>query len=333
MSGAGVVRRVWFITVGLAVLLWGFCPALPEVVDSGAGLPGIAQWHTGPAPSRATQISARKSPAGSVENRLPPADAVAAPPSPKPDLPQRGYAGLLKFMSGGLLGGLLLNFVFGFPLSLYWSLGNWPVGFLDVVVGTSAAYLGYRLLRPAGHIAKFIPIPGFRMPEDRSSPVFTIKNEAGPGLAKFSHSNPSFNLEGFVEYARQLIFDLHEAWNHEDLDRIKDRVTPRMLEFLGMGLKLLNFRREISRVEDLALSLIVVLNAKQEASRDVIIMGFQGRVVDYLLDRLSFKLISGNMTYPERLQECWIFEREWGGGSWLLADIQDFRYFCDFEPS
>jgi len=333
MPGAGMVRRIRFITVCLAVLLWGLWPALPEVADSGAALPGISQWHTGPAPSRAAQMSARKSPSGAMEARQSPSDPAAAPPTPKPGLPQRGYAGLLKFMSGGLLGGLLLNLVFGFPLSLYWSLGNWPVGFLDVVVGTSAAYLGYRLLRPTGLKSRFIPIPGFRMPEDRSPPVFTIKNEAGAGLAKFSHSNPSFNLEGFVEYARQLIFDLHEAWNHEDLDRIQDRVTPRMQEFLGMGLKLLNFRREISRVEDLALSRIVVLNARQETSRDVIIMGFQGRVVDYLLDRLSFKLISGNMTYPERLQECWIFEREWGGGSWLLADIQDFRYFCDFEPS
>jgi len=317
----------------LALILWGLCPALPEVMDSGAAFPGVSQWHAGPAPSWAAQMSARKSPSGGVDTRQPPSDPIAAPPYQKPGLPQRGYAGLLKFMSGGLLGGLLLNIVFGFPLSLYWSLGNWPVGFLDVVVGTSAAYLGYRLLRTDGPKSRFIPIPGFRLPEDRSPPVFTIKNEAGPGLAKFSYSNLSFNLEGFVEYARQVIFDLHEAWNHEDLDRIKDRVTPRMLEFLGMGLKLLNFRREISRVEDLALSQIVVLMAKQDAGRDVIIMGFQGRAVDYLLDRLSFKLISGNMTYPERLQECWIFEREWDQGSWLLADIQDFRYFCDFEPA
>jgi predicted lipid-binding transport protein (Tim44 family) len=328
-----MVRRIRFITVCLAVLLWGLCPALPGVADSGAALPGIPQWHAGPTPSWAAQIPARKSPSGADDTRLSPADAVAPPPLPKPSLPQRGYAGLLKFMSGGLLGGLLLYFVFGFPLSLYWSLGNWPVGFLDVVVGTSAAYLGYRLLRTDGPRSRFIPIPGFRLPDDRSPPVFTIRNEAGSGLAKFSHGNPFFNLEGFVEFARQVIFDLHEAWNHEDLDRIKDRVTPRMLEFLAMGLKLLNLRREISRVEDLALSRIVVLNVRQEAGRDVIIMGFQGRVVDYLLDRLSFKLISGNMTYPERLQECWIFEREWGGGSWLLADIQDFRYFSDYKPA
>jgi predicted lipid-binding transport protein (Tim44 family) len=235
-------------------------------------------------------------------------------------------------MAGGLLGGLLCSFLFGYPLSLYWSQGNWPVGFLDVVVITTTAYLGYRLLRPVRR-GEAILIPGFRMPEDLAPAVFTIKNEAGPGLARFSHTNSAFNLAAFVEYARQTVFDLHDAWNHEDLDKIKDRVTPQMLEFLGMGLKILSFRAEISRVEDLALSQIVVLMARQEEGRDIITMGFQGRVVDYLLERRSFKLISGSMTYPERLQECWIFEREWGHRSWLLTDIQDSRFFVETQAA
>jgi predicted lipid-binding transport protein (Tim44 family) len=311
------MRRVMLIKVCLALLFLGLC--LPAGADIGP-LPNISQLFSSAAPSVAAQWSPpRKSQYTSDTT-----------PSRTPVYPQHRYHGLLKFMAGGLLGGLLCSFLFGYPLSLYWSQGNWPVGFLDLVVITTAAYLGYRLLRPVRRGEPNL-IPGFRMPEDLAPAVFTIKNEAGLGLAKFSRNNPSFNLAMFVEYARQTIFDLHDAWNHEDLDKIKDRVTPEMLELLAMGLKILSLRGEISRVEDLALSQIVVLMARQEEGRDIITMSFQGRVVDYLLERRSFKLISGSMAYPERLQECWIFEREWGRLSWLLTDVQDSRFFVGME--
>ncbi|MDD2904277.1 MAG: TIM44-like domain-containing protein [Syntrophales bacterium] len=236
-------------------------------------------------------------------------------------------------MSGGLLGGLLLSLIFNCPLSLYWGQGGLPFGFLDVVVITTAAYLGYRLLRPGSYAEECIPIPGFSMPGSLSPPVFTIQNEAGPGLAQVSQNDPTFKPAVFVEQARRMIFDLHEAWNHEDLDRIKDQVTPQMLEFLGMGIKLLGFRGEISRVEDLALSRIVVVMAGQKEGRERIAVSFQGQVVDYLMERHNFKLISGSMAYPERLHECWIFERQLGRGPWLLADIQDSRFFSEHQAA
>lgn len=284
---------------------------------------GIPQLQVSAAPAMGAQWSPRKS-----SNT--PADTQS---SKKRCYPSGGYLILVKFIAGGLLGGLLCSFIYGCPLSVYWGQGTWPVGFLDVMVITTAAYLGYRLLRPASYAEEGIPIPGFVMPGTVAPPVFTIQNEAGPGLAQVSQNDPTFKLAVFVEQARQMIFELHEAWNQEDLDRIKDRVTPQMLEFLGMGMKLLGFRGEISRVEDLALSRIVVVMAGQKEGRERIAVSFQGQVVDYLLERRSFKLISGSMAYPERLHESWIFERQEGRGSWLLADIQDSRFFSEHEAS
>jgi len=73
--------------------------------------------------------------------------------------------------------------------------------------------------------------------------------------------------------------------------------------------------------------------AGQKEGRERIAVSFQGRVVDYLLGSRTMKLISGSMSYPERLHECWIFERQSGHGSWLLADIQDFRLFWENETT
>ena len=324
MPGAGVVRRVILIKVGLAVLWLGLChPAPAGVGPGGDAFANVTQWQASAAPAKAGRWSAPRQP-----QSHPPDQSLTQ----NSNYCRADHQGLMKFLAGGLLGGVLWSILCGYPLSLFWSLGNWRLGLLDLVALTTAVYMGYRLLRPVNSRGEARPLPGFRMPESMGPAVFTIKNEVAPALAKFSHIDPAFDLQVFVEYARQLIFDLHEAWNHEDLDRIKDRVTEPMLEALRVGLKIIGLRGEISRVEDLALSQIIVDAASQGEGWDTITVQFQGRVVDYVLERRSFKMISGSMSYPERLQECWIFERPRGQRSWLLADIQDPRVLAEVRP-
>jgi len=324
MPVAGGVRRVILIKVCLAVIWLGFCqPAPAGVGPGGEAFAPSPQWHASAVPTKAGRGAAvRQAPSPSPDQS----------PTKSPNNFQQSLQGLMKFLAGGLLGGVLWSILFGYPLPLYWRLGNWPFGLLDLVAVTTAVYVGYRLLRPVNFRGEARPMPGFPVVETMGPAVFTIKNEAGPGLAKFSHTDPAFDLKAFVEYARQMIFDLHEAWNREDLDKIKDRVTEPMLEALRVGLKIISLRGETSRVEDLALSQTIVETASQEEGWDTIAVRFQGRVVDYVLDRRSFKLVSGSMSYPERLQECWIFERSRGQKSWLLADIQDPRVLAEVRP-
>jgi len=324
MPGAGVVRRVILIEVCLAVIWLGFCQPVP----AGLGLGGdafakITNWYASAAPAKIGRVASPRQ----LQSNSPDQS-----PAKRSNKYQQSIQSLIKFLAGGLLGGVLWSILSGYPLSLYWRLGNSPFGLLDLMAVTTAVYVGYRLLRPVNFRGDARSMPGFRVLETMGPAVFTIKNEAGPGLAKFSHTDPAFNLKEFVEYARQMIFDLHEAWNREDLDKIKDRVTEPMWESLCVGLKIIGLRGETSRVEDLALSQTIVETASQEEGWDTVALRFQGRVVDYVLDRRSFKLVSGSMSYPERLQECWIFERPRGQKSWLLADIQDPRGLAEVRP-
>jgi len=324
MPGACLVRRIILIKVCLAVLCLGLSlPVLAMVEPAGHAFAHATQGPGSAAPAKAGQWSAPR--------QLPPHLPDQSPPQSS-NYCRAGHEGLMKFLAGGLLGGVLWSILCGYPLSLFWSLGNWRFGLLDMVALTTAVYVGYRLMRPAPGGGEARPVPGFQIQETMGPAVFTIKNEAAPALAQFSHTDRAFDLQAFVEFARQMIFDLHEAWNQEDLDKIKDRVTEPMWEALHMGLKIIGLRKEISRVEDLALSQIAVETASQGEGWDTIAVRFQGRVVDYVLDRRSFKLVSGSMTYPERLQECWIFERPRGRRSWLLTDIQDPRGLAKVLP-
>jgi predicted lipid-binding transport protein (Tim44 family) len=324
MPGVGVGRQVVLIKVCLAVIWLGWCSPVPAGVGPiGDTFAHISQWRASATPAKAGRWSASRHRQANSPDQS----------SPKSSHNQHeGTRGLMDFLSGGLLGGVLWSILFGYPLSLYWSLGNWRFGFLDLMALTTAVYVGYRLLRPSHFPGEARPVPGFRIQETMGPAVFTINNEVGPGLARFSQADPAFDLQAFVEYARQMIFDLHEAWNREDLDKIKDRVTEPMLEALRVGLKIISLRGEISRVEDLALSQIIVEAASQGEGWDTITVRFQGRVVDYVLERCSFKLVSGSMSYPERLQELWIFERPRGQQSWLLADIQDPLVLAEVKP-
>ncbi len=312
MPLSGVVRRVFLIKVGLAVLWLGLCQPVSAGVGPGYAIIQVAQQHASAAPSKA--------------GHWPPPPHLqtdSADQSPTPSPHRHVIQDLMKFFSGGLLGGVLWSILNGYPLSLFWSLGNWRFGFLDLLALAAVVYAGYRMLRPvpAGWQAK--AISGFQITAAMGPAVFTIKNEAAPALAKFSQADPDFDLQLFVEYARQLMFDLHQAWNREDLEPVQDRLTKPMLDSMRMGLKIISLKEEISRVEDLALSQIVVEAAIPGEGWDTIAVVFQGRVVDYVLSRRSFKLVSGSMSYPERLHECWLFERPRDQRSWLLADIHD----------
>jgi predicted lipid-binding transport protein (Tim44 family) len=96
-----------------------------------------------------------------------------------------------------------------------------------------------------------------------------------------------------------------------------------MFHYLQMGLKLLDLKGETSRVDDLTLSQMVVTQARQEIDRDLITVWFQGKALEYILDKKSYKLQSGSMSYPMDLSEHWVFERPRGGQGWLLREVEE----------
>jgi predicted lipid-binding transport protein (Tim44 family) len=50
---------------------------------------------------------------------------------------------------------------------------------------------------------------------------------------------------------------------------------------------------------------------------------FQGRVLDYVLDKSSGKLLLGSMAYPAVFQEYWDLERPLGQSPWVVQDIRE----------
>ena len=90
-----------------------------------------------------------------------------------------------------------------------------------------------------------------------------------------------------------------------------------------MGLKIMSLREERSYLEDMILEGVTVTQARVEDGREVITVCFRGRLLDYVLDKVSGKLLLGSLAYPATFQEYWDLERPRGKGPWVLQDIRD----------
>ena len=232
---------------------------------------------------------------------------------------------ILHWFSGGFLGSLLCYYVFGYPLSYVWQ-EVWPPGLLDFLVLAALCYFGYRFylrLRERRRSAKTEAPPGFLRVGKAPPPSITVTEEAKPGLAAIQEEDSNFDLQAFGKEVFLLLLSLYEAWNEEDLDNLNGKVKEGLLEYLQMGLKIMFLREESSYLEELTLEDITITSAGVNDGRDFITVRFRGRLLDYVLDKPSGKLLSGSMAYPSTFHEYWDLERLRGQGEWVLQDIRD----------
>jgi hypothetical protein len=239
--------------------------------------------------------------------------------------PSSDHSPILHWFSGGFLGSLLCYYVFGYPLSYVWQ-EVWPPGLLDFVVLATLCYLGYRIflrIKERREPPEIEVPPGFLRWGSEVPPTITVTEEAKPGVAAIQESDSNFDLQAFGEEVRLLLLQLYEAWNREDLHGLSGKVKETLLEYLQMGLKIMFLREEISHLEDLSLEGITVTGAGVNDGKDFITVRFRGRLLDYVLDKSSGKLLLGSMAYPATFYEYWDLERPQGQNTWVLQDIRE----------
>jgi predicted lipid-binding transport protein (Tim44 family) len=232
----------------------------------------------------------------------------------------------LNSFTGGFIGSLLCHYVYGYPLSYVWQEGLWPPGLLDLLVLLAFAYLGYKLYRrltDSDQAAAAEEAPKFLRTYNAAPPPLTVREEAWPGLTAIQELDQGFDVQTFGEQTHQLLQELYAAWNHETVKGLNGRVKESLLEYLQMGLKIMSLREERSYLEDMILEGMTVTDARVDDGKELITVCFRGRLLDYVLDKASGKLLLGSMAYPATFQEYWDLERPRGPGTWVLQDIRD----------
>ena len=232
---------------------------------------------------------------------------------------------LVRFVAGGVLGPLLWYYVFSYPLAFFWHQGLWPPGLLDLVVAFGAGHVGYRRYvrwREKQSAPEAATPRSFLRPESQAPSPLLVAEEAQAGVAAIIAQDPHFTLQTFRDEVRQLLQEVYTAWNLQHLEGLNGRVKEGLLDYLRMGLRIMALREELSRLEDLALEDITIISARSYEDQDFITLRFRGWVVDYVLDRVSGKLLAGSMAYPNIFLEIWELGRT-RGQPWVLMDIRE----------
>jgi predicted lipid-binding transport protein (Tim44 family) len=258
--------------------------------------------------------------AAEAQESPPPASSNPAKPTQNP------MTNLIRFLAGGLLAGVLWSVFFGYPFYTYWPDRPWPLGLLDLSVAATFCYLAYLVISTTVRNRRKPPTPPrpafLRDPKPPPLTV-TVSEAAAVGVKDLAAADPEFDLAGFSALAHQMIKRLHAAWNLQNLEVLKEEVGEVLLEYLAMGLMILNLREEISRLEDVHLVRMEVVTAGREEDKEFISLAVEGQVTDYILQKHSYKLVSGSLTYPATLRELWRFERCGPQEPWKLMDVQD----------
>jgi predicted lipid-binding transport protein (Tim44 family) len=275
--------------------------------------------EAGPAPLRLSSLSYQLAAHQAPPGNKPRPEGSAAPNS-------FCFPLNLNSFTGGFLGSLLCHYVYGYPLRYVWEEGLWPPGLLDILVLAALAYLGYTLYRRLKRCDQATAVempPSFLRANHQTSPPLSVREEARPGLAAIQELDRDFDVEAFGGEVHQLLQQLYAAWNHETVKGLNGRVKESLLEYLQMGLKIMSLREERSYLEDIILESIAVTDARVEGGKELITVCFRGRLLDYVLDKASGKLLLGSMAYPATFQEYWDLERPRGQSTWVVQDIRD----------
>ena len=153
----------------------------------------------------------------------------------KPTPGQPATSGARKGLMGGLLGGLLAGGL------LAWMFGSGAFNglqIMDILIMAGVAFIIFKLLRgmmqsKAGAMARHQPTPAYSAPYSPAAaapaPV-TSHSTSGTNGGGFSdvpfNLPPGFDLQAFLNGAREHYRTLQQAWNSNDLAKIQEYVSP-----------------------------------------------------------------------------------------------------------
>ena len=77
----------------------------------------------------------------------------------------------------------------------------------------------------------------------------------------------------------------------------------------------------MNRVAEIEIT-ATVTEAWQESGRDYVTAYIAGSIVDYAVDEVSNRIVSGSKVVPRGVEEFWTFTRPAGLNFWMLSAIQ-----------
>jgi predicted lipid-binding transport protein (Tim44 family) len=229
-----------------------------------------------------------------------------------------GRPGFLGGLAAGFVGAGLIGLLFGHGLA-----GG--LGGLASILGL-ILQIGLVLL-----IARLI----WSWWQRRNQPAFA--GPSNPGAHNFEPANygaasggasmlPAMAGDVTIEPAdydtfEQLLIETQQASADEDIEALRQRVTPEMLSYFSEDFADNASRGVINKIADVKLLSGDLAEAWREGHVEYATVAMRFSLLDWMVERASGRVVDGDTTQPVEVTELWTFRRA-SGGRWLLSAVQ-----------
>jgi predicted lipid-binding transport protein (Tim44 family) len=306
------MRRTSLLLAAIAALSLLLAPGLADArAGSGAsiGSRGGMTWSAPPS-------------TGTAPNSASPMQRSMTPNNPGYSSPGYGYggygygrSGFMSGLMGGLIGAGIGGLLFGH-------------GFFGGMLGFGG-FLGFLL-----QIFLIVMLVRFliRLFRGGPSPLFA----GGPGMFARGGS-PGFDMAGGgaapaapvtvapADYQafEQSLQDIQAAWSAQDLNALREMVTPEMLSYFAEQLADQTSRGVRNQVTDVRLLQGDLAQAWAEHGREYATVAMRFSMIDVTRDGAG-RIVDGSPNEHVTATELWTFVRS-SGGHWILSAIQQAR--------
>ena len=255
--------------------------------------------------------------------------------------PQGG--GFLRNMAGGfagaILGGVLGSMLFGsMGMASTGGLGGSGIGLFDIALIGAILYGIWWFIKKRRRESEATATAGpsyYREVSQPQQPIAYGSSAAAPandnmqppesdaaiGLTHIRQMDPTFDEQLFKDQSMDSFFKVQGAWANRDLTTIRSSLTDEMFGILQRDADDLKNKKQVNRLENIAVRKVDITEVWQEAGKDFITVRFCANLLDYTVDEASGQVLSGSKTEPVRFDEYWTFTRPVGNYPWQLSAV------------
>jgi predicted lipid-binding transport protein (Tim44 family) len=240
--------------------------------------------------------------------------------------------GLAGGVPGGMLGGMLFRSM-GFAGG---GVGGGGIGLFDIILIGLILYGIWWFIKKKRQEAAATASPSYyregREPQQPSSmgslspaPAYDnerpVQDDLDAGLAHIRQMDPAFDEQRFKDQCMDAFFAVQGAWANRDMAPIRTALTQEMFGILQGDADDLKGKKQINRLDNIAVRKVDIAEAWQEAGKDFITVRFYANLLDYTVDEVSGQVLTGSKTDPVKFEEYWTFTRPVGNHPWQLSAI------------
>jgi predicted lipid-binding transport protein (Tim44 family) len=232
---------------------------------------------------------------------------------------------------GGILGGMLFR-----SLGFAGGYGGFGGGFglMDLLLLAGIGYLIYWVVKRGQRTEAAATSSYSRMPSESKSyaggaaamataeqPGAFDSEKLTRGLGHIRQMDPRFDETAFHEWCSDAFFRIQAAWMHRDLETLRPLLTQEMHEAFREQIEEFRAKRQINKLESIAVRSIELSEAWQEQGLDYITVRYLASLLDYTVDETCGRIMEGSDGEPVKFEEFWTWVRPVGPNPWRLSAI------------